>query len=572
MSIQDKELINVNAYNLEVLMKEDILMYIDESDDYLFTAIDFPKFAIFENDQINKIIFTSMNGREGALAEIIYYYYKDEFKYSNNDTCYIYKNHKWSIFKNNNKMTQIVFKKLKLIYNHLITHAKFMNLNKNIISKLLKTKINFDNKEIKENILKEIRYRFIYFVKTELNFENKLNVNTDLIVFNNGVYDLKNFVFKNGKPNDNMSYSVGYDYVDTHTYSYNDLLNLISIIVPDNDEKDYLLTHLACALQKSNTEFFTMFLGLKTKIKSNFINLIKNTFGDYCKCLNGYLLSSSFDDLEYTDILDFMRRKLILISESKSNKILNNYTVRLYSKNSMINYMCHQFNEKKIVPSSFATIYICDEIPEIEYLNSSLIRRLRCIDFSESNNHDNNLNVNNSLIDWKIDFMLLLIEYYKKYKMTNKNIATEKILRLTNNYQYITKEKRILHSEVQKEWLININKELGMNIQSAVNGKEHKIKNSRYHADGYDAVSNTIFEFQGCYYHGCVECFSNRNKMNLTTQKTFAELYDKTQIKKLHCIKEEYKYVEIWECEWKNYKKNTLLMKKYFKELKDLCK
>jgi len=33
----------------------------------------------------------------------------------------------------------------------------------------------------------------------------------------------------------------------------------------------------------------------------------------------------------------------------------------------------------------------------------------------------------------------------------------------------------------------------------------------RYHADGYDPRTGFVYEFYGCFYHGCPECFPRRH-------------------------------------------------------------
>ena len=91
-------------------------------------------------------------------------------------------------------------------------------------------------------------------------------------------------------------------------------------------------------------------------------------------------------------------------------------------------------------------------------------------------------------------------------------------------------------------------------IQHAENGGEHRIKNSKYWADGYDLATNTIYEFHGCDIHGHIienpTCTRCTEKNGLTPYGySFQEALDKLNKKRLHIHKEQYNYVEIWECE-----------------------
>ncbi len=49
-----------------------------------------------------------------------------------------------------------------------------------------------------------------------------------------------------------------------------------------------------------------------------------------------------------------------------------------------------------------------------------------------------NTNINKNFDSWKMDFMLLLIEYYKKYCDSKKLIITNNILKWTNQYKEST--------------------------------------------------------------------------------------------------------------------------------------
>jgi len=88
------------------------------------------------------------------------------------------------------------------------------------------------------------------------------------------------------------------------------------------------------------------------------------------------------------------------------------------------------------------------------------------------------------------------------------------------------------------------------------NDGEYKIpeSNNKYSADGYDPKTNTIYEYHGCYWHGCKNCFDSSKKHPLYQQVTYGDLYNKTQNKKNFCISKGYKYVEMWECEFNKLK------------------
>ena len=97
---------------------------------------------------------------------------------------------------------------------------------------------------------------------------------------------------------------------------------------------------------------------------------------------------------------------------------------------------------------------------------------------------------------------------------------------------------------------------VGFRIRHAGNQGEYRIPNSRYTVDGYDVHTNTIYEFQGCFWHGCPACYPNRGESHRRLEdRSPKDVYQCTQ-KKLHFLRHKgYNVVEIWECQWHHLKK-----------------
>ena len=93
---------------------------------------------------------------------------------------------------------------------------------------------------------------------------------------------------------------------------------------------------------------------------------------------------------------------------------------------------------------------------------------------------------------------------------------------------------------------------------------EYKIIGTRYKADGYHKLTNTVYEFLGDYYHGNFLLYAP-DTLNKTTKTTMGELYTKTCKRKDKIIALKYNYVEIWESEWISFKKSIKLLQKRWK-------
>ena len=68
-------------------------------------------------------------------------------------------------------------------------------------------------------------------------------------------------------------------------------------------------------------------------------------------------------------------------------------------------------------------------------------------------------------------------------------------------------------------------------IEHAENGGEHTIK-GRLKADGYNPKTNTIYEFHGCYWHGCPKCYKDRDtiiRSNKSREKVYQDTLKKEQ-------------------------------------------
>ena len=94
---------------------------------------------------------------------------------------------------------------------------------------------------------------------------------------------------------------------------------------------------------------------------------------------------------------------------------------------------------------------------------------------------------------------------------------------------------------------------------------EFSIPDSKYKADGYDEETNTIYEFHGDFWHGNPKLF-NQDELNKITKTTFGELFEKTISKEEFCKSKGYKYISLWENDWKKGVNAVRKIQKKFKE------
>jgi len=91
----------------------------------------------------------------------------------------------------------------------------------------------------------------------------------------------------------------------------------------------------------------------------------------------------------------------------------------------------------------------------------------------------------------------------------------------------------------------------------------------RFRVDGYDTTTNTVYEFHGCFYHGCITHFPNRMQQHPYHEgKTMGEVREATATKIQQLRDLGYHVKEIWECEWAALKKIDPSVTTFVQDLK----
>ena len=108
------------------------------------------------------------------------------------------------------------------------------------------------------------------------------------------------------------------------------------------------------------------------------------------------------------------------------------------------------------------------------------------------------------------------------------------------------------HSKLSICWLDWISEKRKRKIQHALLGGEKRLEcgNSKVKVDGFCEETNTAFEFQGCYWHGCQTCFKNET-INSNNQLDMETLRKRTKMKNAKIRESGFELEEIYECELK---------------------
>ena len=115
----------------------------------------------------------------------------------------------------------------------------------------------------------------------------------------------------------------------------------------------------------------------------------------------------------------------------------------------------------------------------------------------------------------------------------------------------------INHSNVAIQWLTWCAQQQPQDIQHAGNAGEVRIPAVGF-VDGYCHGTQTVYEFQGCFTHGCPTCYPNRHEKHVRHyDRTMQDVYETSQHKVQQLREQGYTVVQIWGCEWKRLKETN---------------
>ncbi len=433
---QENNIVNYNVLNLTVNNN-----YNDNED-----LIEFDKFDIFEDDKMNELMYNSLNGADGSFAIILYHLFSDKYNFGEDENWYVFDKHRWCNLGTKNRYLEKYGRdKIKEMYTDLLNYCKKEEMEKKKIKEICKIKTSLSKNKIFKDAIEIAKTEFFVNNNVNRDFVKRLDTNSYLIGFNNGVYDLKTHKFRDGKQDDMITMTVGYDYSNNKSKNYNSLIQFLKDIQPDEKEREYLLTFLSTALFGNSLELFTILTGKGRNGKSKLIELLKMTFGDYYGSVKSQLFTRPQPDASAPDpgLLNLQRKKLVISSEPEKNQKLNSGFIKFITgRDSTQLRACHQ-NEMVDFEPTFITLFVCNDIPETDDIDTAFSKRLRCINFptefcdkpTKDNQKQINTAINENFNSWRNDLMLLLIEHYKIYQTEKKLVATKNILKWTKKYE-----------------------------------------------------------------------------------------------------------------------------------------
>lgn len=387
------------------------------------------------DDKIDALLLNALSNSHYDVSELVLHFAKNKFVCSEiskkSYVFYEFENHKWNRYENSvpliNFINNDIIPRLKTTSKNLIKVEANKDTNElKISSQIIKLVLLLKNNTFLEHVIMNLAVK-IYDEK----FEEKLDNNSYLLCFNNGIYNLENNTFNNGMPNDYCSISTGYDYIKIEPSK--EMINIFKECFHNNEDFECLMTFLSSCLEGGNKQEMMMYLlGTSRNGKGLLKNQTCLSFGDYCRPLSlDYLTKESKGpNSPNPELIALKGCRLVIVDEpdgSNDSKIISK-KIKSMTGNDQIKARNCFSNKEIIYTPKFTPLFLTNGNPNFTVVDDAIINRLYTLEFpyvfcdNPKLIHEKKINpeLKNKLANWKNDFMNLLLYYYFNSYKINK--------------------------------------------------------------------------------------------------------------------------------------------------------
>jgi P4 family phage/plasmid primase-like protien len=409
-------------------------------------------YSDFLLNELDDIIKSSLSFTSYAVAKVFYELNKYQYICTSvsKKKWYEFVGHRWtpmdeanSIIKKLNTELADSYIKLAIAFNNkaLVSadDERKRLLNNSQIANKIANKLR--EMSFKKNIIAELA--IIYY---DPRFMEKLDENRYLIGFDNGIYDLKNGYFRNGRPEDFVSMTTNCDYIkySKSNESIQAVYHFFEQIQPEFEMREYLLTKLSSFLEGiQRDQKFEIWTGTGANGKGRILKLVLDSFGDYaCTIPITLLTKPRADSNSCTPALAMTKGKRCCAFQEPENddKIYVGHMKNITGGDKLMARSLYS-DPVEFYPQ-FKTILACNKLPDVPSADGGTWRRIRVVPFemkfvdkpTETFHRKKIDNIDDLITEWRSGFMSILTEKYKSY-IKNGIDEPPKVLLQTNEYQ-----------------------------------------------------------------------------------------------------------------------------------------
>lgn len=286
------------------------------------------------------------------------------------------------------------------------------------------------------------------------NFLSKLDENRSLLGLENGVYDLDAGIFREGRPDDYITYSTGkyyYEY-DIKDPEVQRLFMILDQIFVDTTLREYVHDSICSCLKGGNqNKRFFILTGDGDNGKSLFVQLLEMIFGDYIWKFEQELLVRGRGNSSSTarpELAQIRGKRIAVVDEIPSNKEIDIGMLKKLTGNDSF-FARLLFDNGGLIKPMFTLFLQCNALPKIPAHDGPTWNRTRVVD-CESNFVDNppetkeeqirqktfkvNKNLAEELEDLAEPYLWFLLNRYRQYRRKGL-VEPERVQVSTKHYR-----------------------------------------------------------------------------------------------------------------------------------------
>lgn len=418
-------------------------------------ADDEVKYAELCKKDLGNLIYRSTSETHTDIARVVHFMYRYQYVCVSIklNLWYEYRGHKWVLCDSGHTLRSKVsnevvreYYRQAAYYNEQATRedAEADQQRWGEMAKKLNTiALKLKQSAFKDNIMKECKE--LFFIEK---FEEKLDSRCHLIGFENGIFDLETYEFRDGRPEDYISFSTGINYIPCIGDSENSrgMMKFVDTIFTKPHVRDYVLTLLSSFLNGNvREEKFHIWTGVGSNGKSKFIELFESSFGDYCCKFPITLLTGkrAASNAATSELARAKGKRFGALQEPSEDEKLNIGLMKELSGGDKIQARLIYKEPIEFKPQ-FKMILACNHLPAVPSDDGGTWRRIRALEFTSrfcehpDPNKPNEFPIDKELSskfpEWKEHFMSMLITYYKRY-VERGIVEPDEVLECTKEYQ-----------------------------------------------------------------------------------------------------------------------------------------
>ena len=419
---------------------------------------DDPKeYEIFNRDEFKSMMKKSLDGNTYYLAKSVYSKYSDRFVCSalKSNIWWEFKNNRWHRIEEGYTLKILLSEDFANEYNREISE---LSLKAIVVSGIEKEELQNKRSRIDKIVDKLMNNTFKNTLMDECKalfydsqFEQKLDSNINLVGFENGIYDLEQCIFREGRPDDYITLSTKNDY-----YKWNDknpfnshIFKFFDQVLPNKAVQTYFLNTLCtCLSGTTKEEKLYIMTGSGSNGKSLTMDLMYLALGDYYMSCPITIITRKRGQSNETapEKVRMKGRRCGVFQETDDGEKMNVGVMKEFTGGDkvLVRDLFKGSAEMIEFKPQMKYFLTCNQLPIVPSNDDGTWRRLRVIQFG-SKFTDNPTKQNEFIIDntlkqkieqWAPTFISYLIHIYNtEYKSKTYLSEPPEVMAFTNQYK-----------------------------------------------------------------------------------------------------------------------------------------